>query len=118
MAHRKYDFSEAEKTRIKQAFGYICAACGSDDPDNLSADHWLSGDASDSGVCLCLFCNTVKGKTAIPESLRLNPRNPLKVISHPEYRLQVAANRKAFGVWVNFYRGTNRVRPVAFLPQF
>ena len=111
---RSYDFSETKKERVKAAFSHTCAACGSDDPMMLSVDHWIAANKTDSGVCLCLYCNTIKGAAKIPESLRLNPRGKLKALLRDEYALQMAANREAWGVWVGIFRGKNRVKPIAF----
>lgn len=112
MARRAFDFSPAQKAQVLAQFNFVCAACGADDA--LHVDHWAAGDSRDAGVCLCYACNLVKGNVAIPENLRLSPRNPLDCITHQEYRLQVAANREAFARWVAPHRGTARLRPIAF----
>jgi hypothetical protein len=112
MARRAFDFSPAQKAQVLAQFNFVCAACGAD--DGLHVDHWVAGDSQDAGVCLCQACNLVKGNVSIPQNLRLTPRLPLDVISHIEYRLQVAANREAFARWVAPHRGAAKLRPVPF----
>jgi hypothetical protein len=112
MARRAFDFTESQKTEIRAQYNFVCAACGADDA--LHIDHWVAGDSNDAGVCLCYACNLVKGNARIPANLRLAPRNPLDIISHTEYRLQVAANREAFARWVAPHRGTAKLRPLTF----
>lgn len=103
MASRNFDFSESQKTQILAAYGFVCAACGADDA--LHADHWAAGDSEDAGVCLCEFCNVkAKGGKVIPENFRLQPRKPLNVVTHAEYRAQVAANRESFQIWAAQFR--------------
>lgn len=102
MARRDFDFSPAQKVTIIAYFG-VCAACGAD--DSLQADHWIAGDSADEGVCLCHHCNvTVKRNIYIPECYRLPCREPLNVITHSEYKAQVAANREAFAKWVSMFK--------------
>ena len=107
MARRAHDFTESQRKTIIAYHNFTCAACGAD--DSLHADHWLSGDASDDGVCLCEYCNVkAKGKKYIPNMYRLPARDSLNVITHAEYKAQVATNRKAFASWANQFRFTKK----------
>jgi hypothetical protein len=107
MARRDHDFSASQRESIIAYHNFTCAACGAD--DSLHADHWISGDASDEGVCLCANCNVVvKGAKYIPELYRLPVRGALNVVTHAEYKAQVAANRKAFASWANQFRYTKK----------
>ena len=102
MARRDFDFTTAQKASIIAYFG-VCAACGADDA--LQADHWIAGDSADEGVCLCQHCNVVvKRNVYIPETFRLPYRAALNVVTHAEYKAQVAANREAFAKWVAMFK--------------
>lgn len=100
-----WEWTKEEKDAIFASFGGICAACGSDDPETLEADHWLFGSKSHGGVCLCGPCNRAKGKALVPVELRLKRKNPLNIVTHAEYKIQIAANRAEWGIWVGKYRG-------------
>ena len=84
------------------------------------ADHWIAGDSSDEGVCLCHHCNVkAKGAKVIPERFRLTPREDFKTDSRQEYKMMVAANREAFVAWCaqfrNFVKGrTYNLRKIAY----
>lgn len=105
MAKRSFDFTESQKWAILAFYNNVCAACGADDA--LHADHWIAGESADDGVCLCAHCNVaVKGGKYIPEFFRLPPRDALNVVTHAEYKAQVAANRKAFAEWAAQFRFT------------
>lgn len=103
MARRDHDFTDAQRETIIRYHNEVCAACGADDA--LHADHWISGDSQDEGVCLCAFCNIkAKGAKYIPEMYRLPARDSLNVVTHAEYKAQVKANREAFVKWTNQFR--------------
>ena len=105
MGRRSFDFSDTQREIIIAYHGYVCAACGCDDSELLHADHWLSGDSQDEGVCLCAFCNVkAKGAKYIPNIFRLPVRDSLKAITHDEYKARVKANRSAFQIWANQFR--------------
>lgn len=115
MARRDFDFTKPQKFVIIAYYG-VCAACGAD--DGLQADHWIAGDATDEGVCLCYACNYAKSNTKVPAELRLAPRKPLDVITHAEYKLQIAANREAFANWVSKYRCAAKLKTAYFKAPF
>jgi hypothetical protein len=103
MARRSHDFTPAQRESIIRFHNYVCAACGADDA--LHADHWISGDSQDEGVCLCEFCNVkAKGAKYIPNKFRLPARDSLNIVTHAEYKAQVKANREAFAAWTNQFR--------------
>lgn len=116
MARRDFDFTKAQKFVIIAYYGGVCAACGAD--DGLQADHWIAGDSSDEGVCLCYACNYAKSNTRVPIELRLTPRESLNVITHQEYKQQVAANREAFANWVSKYRCAAKLKTNYFKAPF
>lgn len=115
---RDFDFHPDTKAVIIAYFNNVCAACGADDA--LHADHWIAGDSSDEGVCLCHHCNVkAKGAKVIPERFRLTPREDFKTDSRQEYKMMVAANREAFVAWCaqfrNFVKGrTYNLRKIAY----
>jgi hypothetical protein len=103
MARRDHDFTIAQREAIIRYHNETCAACGADDA--LHADHWISGDSQDEGVCLCEFCNVkAKGAKYIPNKYRLPVRDSLNIVTHAEYKAQVKANREAFVAWANQFR--------------
>jgi len=103
MARRSHDFKPYKRDMILNWHNNVCAACGADDA--LHADHWISGDSEDEGVCLCEFCNVkIKGDKYIPNKFRLIARDSLNIVTHAEYKAQVNANRKAFMEWANQFK--------------
>lgn len=104
MARREYDFSPAKKEFVKLYHGYICATCGCDDPEHMTADHFIAADVTDAGVCMCQHCNTMKAALYIPEQFRFIPRDPIKALTHSEYKMCVSENRLAFKKWLLTFR--------------
>jgi hypothetical protein len=103
MSRRAHDFAPAQKDIIKAYFGNVCAACGEQNARLMQADHWISGESSDDGVCLCVYCNVnVKGSTYIPNFFRLAPRAAVQ--QGAEYIERVHANQDAFAAWVSQFR--------------
>ena len=103
MTRRAYDFSDAKKQDVKEAFNTCCAACGNADSRALTVDHWIAGDANDAGVCLCQYCNTtIKGNIPAPEKFRLVSRQPLA--QDAAYLGKMHENQDAFQAWINQFR--------------
>ena len=105
MAKRSFDYMASERAEILKWFGFTCAACGMDMPQYLEVDHWVAGDSADDGVCLCGYCNRVKGKVAIPEYLRLKPKKTPQAESREEWCVRVKENQEAWVEFVNQFRG-------------
>ena len=103
MARRAHDFAPATRATILAYFGHVCAACGEQNARLMQADHWISGESNDDGVCLCVYCNVnVKGSIYIPNFFRLAPR--AAVPQGESYIVQVHANQDAFAEWVAQFR--------------
>ena len=103
MARRDHDFTASQKTAIKDYFGNVCAACGDSNSRNLQADHFISGNAADEGICLCHYCNVnIKGTICIPEKFRLIPRDAVKIDEN--YITNIQKNQDAFAAWVSQFR--------------
>jgi hypothetical protein len=108
MAKRSYDFDGLKKESVKAVYEGVCAICGCDDKETLHIDHWIAGNKDDDGVCLCAFCNGKKGNKYVFELFRPAPKAPLNVITHAEYKYQIAANREAFELWLQQFQFTKR----------
>ena len=103
MARRSHDFTAAKKFVVKEYYGNVCAACGEQNARLMQADHWISGESNDDGICLCVYCNVnIKGSVYIPEFFRLSPR--AAVPQGESYIAQVHANQDAFEAWVAQFR--------------
>lgn len=105
MAKRSFDFTANEKQAIRMIYGDVCAACGFDFPGHLEVDHWIPGNTEDDGVCLCSYCNRIKGNVEIPEYLRLMPRKPIDEELREEWQMRVVHNREVWSQYVSKFRG-------------
>ena len=114
---RAYDFTETEILKIKNEFGFVCAACGCDDEEHIEADHWYPKNKK-YGVALCRFCNGSKGSAILP----IKPLLPRKAPGNNDksmYKAMIKENRKVWVEYCNRYKSNKKdLRKLKFEAPF